>query len=184
MTTASSTLLTWAASADRDALEGQGWEVIDFAWLCREVVAPVRGESARRRTLDNPAQPWIARVIAAAKLAVVGVALRTLDDVAVLHGYVLEPAWRARAPVLIASEHRLSRLAAERLVDPGFEHPYTLERALHMAGRLYRAAPQEAGEPTPLRRSCRWTPSSAARRAPTTAWCRSSPLRAAARRRS
>ncbi len=92
MTTAGSTLLTWTASTDRRALEGQGWEVIDFAWLRRHVVAPGRGSGARRRTLDNPAHSWLSRVAAARRLAVVGVTLRTLDDLAALHGYVLEPA--------------------------------------------------------------------------------------------
>lgn len=147
MTTAHPTLLTWTTSVDRHALQTEGWEVIDFAVLCREVVAPARGESGRRRTLDNPAQPWLSRVAAAGKLAVVGVALRSLDDVAALHGYVLEPAWRARTPILIESEHRLSQLPPECFVDPGFEHPYTLERALYVAKRLYRP-PQEAGEQT------------------------------------
>ncbi|MCP9490214.1 MAG: ATP-dependent helicase [Solirubrobacteraceae bacterium MAG38_C4-C5] len=146
MTTAHPTLLTWTASADRDALEAQGWDVIDFVWLCRDVAAPGRGESAGRRTLDNPARPWLARVAAAGKLAVVGVALRTLDDVAALHGYVLEPAWRARTSILIESEHRLTRLALERFIDPEFEYPHTLERALHAAMSLYRAAPEETGE--------------------------------------
>jgi len=147
MTTAHPALLTWTTSVDRHALETQGWDVIDFAALWRDVVAPARGESGRRRTLDNPAQPWLSRVAAAGKLAVVGVALRSLDDVAVLYGYVLEPAWRARTPILIESEHRLSRLPPERFIDPSFEYPYTLERALHVAQRLYRAS--EAGEQTP-----------------------------------
>jgi DNA helicase-2/ATP-dependent DNA helicase PcrA len=152
MTTAHPTLLTWTASVDRHVLGTEGWDVIDFAVLCRDVIAPARRESGRRRTLDNPAQPWLTRVAAAGKLAVVGVALRSLDDVAALHGYVLEPAWRARTPILIESEHRLSRLPPERFVDPGFEYPYTLERALHVAGRLYRA-PEKAGQrahPSPV----------------------------------
>lgn len=146
MTTARPTLLTWTTSVDRDALETTGWETIDFAVLCREVVAPARRESGRR-TLDNPAEPWLTRVAAAGKLAVVGVALHSVDDVAALHGYALEPAWRARTPILIESEQRLSRLPAELFIDPGFEHPYTLERALHVAERLYRA-PEEAGQQT------------------------------------
>lgn len=63
-----------------------------------------------------------------------------LDDLATLHGYVLEPALRSGTPVVVESEQRLTRLAPERFVDPRFDYPYTLERALAAAMRLFRGS--------------------------------------------
>jgi DNA helicase-2/ATP-dependent DNA helicase PcrA len=80
------------------------------------------------------------------KLAVVGVRLRSLDDLLTLHGYVLEPALRSGASVAIESEQRLTGLAPEEFVDPEFEYPYTLERALDMAMRLHRGSAEPAAE--------------------------------------
>ncbi len=124
--------------------------MIEFSALRRDVVAPARRVAQRRHSLANPAHAWLARIAGARRLAVTGVSLRKLDDLLVLHGYVLEPALRCRAHVLVQSEQRLSRLPAERFVDPQFGYPYTLERALHAAMRLHRG-PAEAstGRPVP-----------------------------------
>lgn len=132
--------LTWTASVDRQALRDAGHDVIEFSQLCREVVAPARHRSARRESLANPARDWLSRVAHAEKLAIVGVRIEDLDDLASLHGYVLEPALRCGARVVIESEQRLTRLPPERFVDPQFEYPYTLERALEVAMRLHRGA--------------------------------------------
>ena len=106
----------WTSSADRQQLAQAGYEVVEFAAVSA------------------------ARVRDASAVAVVGVRLETVADVARLHGHVLEPAWRHGTPVLVESAHKLSRLAPERFVDEGFEHPYSLERALDVALRLHRGA--------------------------------------------
>ena len=142
MSVVARTSLTWTAAADRRALERAGAEVVEFAAL-RQVRAHA---GPRRATLDNPAADWLARVARADPLAVLGVQIRHLDDLATLHGYVLEPALRCGTPVVIESEHRLTRLAPERFVDPGFEYPYTLERALHAATRLFRPGPESVAD--------------------------------------
>ncbi len=59
--------LIWTAAADRAQLAG--YETVEFATLRRVTVAPA--------------------------LAVRGVRLRSLDELAALHGYVLEPMWRS-----------------------------------------------------------------------------------------
>ena len=141
--------LTWAASVDRGALEAGGHDVIDFAALRREVIAPARRIDGRRKSIDNPAQAWLDRVARADRLAVVGVRIGELDDLAALHGYVLEPALRSGTALVIESEHRLTRLTPERFVDPGFSYPYTLERAISAATRLYRGAPARR-QPEPM----------------------------------
>lgn len=85
-------------------------------------------------------QGWLSRVAHAGKLAVVGVRIDDLDDLTALHGYVLEPALRCGTALTIESEQRLTRLSPERFVDPQFEYPYTLERSLATAMRLYRGS--------------------------------------------
>ena len=144
--------LTWAAQLDRDALVGDRYEVIEFAALRREVIAPARKTHGRRTSIDNPAQEWLDRVGQTRRLAVVGVTLCDLDQLAAIHGYVLEPALRSGVELAIESEQRLTRLPPERFVDPEFAYPYTLERAIDAATRLYRGSPPgDPVEPPPGR---------------------------------
>lgn len=64
--------------------------------------------------------------------------LTSLDDLRVLHGYVLEPALRSATAVAVECEQRLTRLPPVQFVDPELGYPYTLERALDAAMRLFR----------------------------------------------
>jgi hypothetical protein len=138
--------LIWTASADAQALGAAGYDVIGFAELKRDVVDPARAAAARRTALGNPAQAWLDRVRRAGAIAVLGVSLGDLDDLSILLGYVLDPALRAGTAVAIESRDRLTQLDPARFVDPGFEYPYTLERALRAALRLFRGArPSDAG---------------------------------------
>jgi len=136
-------LLTWGPSLDRASLATAGYEVVEFSALRREIAASVRRADGRRDSLANPAAGWLSRLARAGKLALVGVRLTGVDDLKALHGYVLEPALRSGTRVAIESEQRLTRLARERFVDPEFQYPYTLDRALDAAMRLYRGS----GEP-------------------------------------
>jgi superfamily I DNA/RNA helicase len=143
-------MLTWGRALDQEALASEGYEVVRFSALRGEIDAAVRRAGGRRQSLANPAQAWLSRVAQAAGLAVVGVRLRDLDDLRALHGYVLEPALRSGTPVAIESEERLTRLDPADFVDPEFEFPYTLERALHAATRLYRGSATTGGkQPVP-----------------------------------
>ena len=134
-------MLTWSPSLDREALVADGHQVVEYSSLCREVVTPAQRAAGRRESLANPAEAWLARLAEIEKLAVVGVQLRDIDDLVALHGYVLEPALRSGTPVAIESAQRLTRLPPEQFVDPEFEYPYTLERAIAAASSLYRGAP-------------------------------------------
>ena len=134
--------LAWESAVDQDLA---GYEVVDFDWLRRSVVEPARRSGAERTTLANPAQAWLDRLAGVDALAVRGVRLRTLDDLAALHGYVLEPAWRAGVKLLVECPERLTQLDHAYFVDDDFEYPYTLERALHAATQLWRGEPAEAG---------------------------------------
>jgi DNA helicase-2/ATP-dependent DNA helicase PcrA len=132
--------LAWAASLDREALVAARYEVVEFGALRREVIACSRKTRTRRTSIENPAQDWLDRVGQSPRLAVLGVKLRDLDDLAALHGFVLDPALRAGAALAIESEQRLTRLPAERFIDPDFAYSYTLERAIDAATRLYRGS--------------------------------------------
>lgn len=135
--------IDWTASADRAALVDAGWEVVEFDAVLRRASRP----PGRRSSIANPAREWLDKIAAFAKLAVVGVRLTSLAELAALHGYVLEPAWRTRTPLLVESRQRLSKLEPVGFVDPDFGYAYTLERALHVATRMFR----EAGEPAAVR---------------------------------
>jgi superfamily I DNA/RNA helicase len=141
-------MLIWGPSLDREALVAAGHEVVEFSWLRREMGASAQRAAERRESLANPAEAWLSRVARVDKLAVVGVRLRDIDDLTTLHGYVLEPALRSGTPVAIESEQRLTRLPPEDFVDPGFEYPYTLERAIEVAMELYRGSAERAAELT------------------------------------
>jgi superfamily I DNA/RNA helicase len=133
--------LAWEAAADREALGG--YEAVDFEWLKRAVIEPARRSGGERTTLANPAQAWLDRLRGLDALAVLGVRLRTPDDLAALHGYVLEPAWRAGTKLLIECPERLTKLDPAYFADPQFEYAHTLERALHAATQLWRGDPVE-----------------------------------------
>lgn len=141
--------LIWTASADRETLAAAGYDVVEFAVLQREIVSPARRVGAERTTIANPAQQWLDRVARARRIAVVGVRIDDLGDLATLHGYVLEPALRSQTAVAIQCHERLTRLPAERFVDPDFCYPHTLERAIDAATCLFRgvAGPTSAGDP-------------------------------------
>jgi len=143
--------LTWTASIDRDALLAAQYELVEFAALRREVIASARKTGTKRTSIDNPAQEWLDRVAHSRRLAVLSVRLRNVDDLTALHGYVLEPALRSGVDLSIESEQRLTRLPPERFIDPDFAYPYTLERAIDAATRLYRGSPAPEPAPAPGR---------------------------------
>ena len=81
-----------------------GHELIEFTTPPREIVAPVRSLDGRRESIDNPAQDWLDGVARTDRVAVLGVPIRDLDDLAALHGNVLEPTLRSGTGLVIHSE--------------------------------------------------------------------------------
>lgn len=140
--------LVWTAAAEPKLLAD--YEPFEFGWLRRGVAERARRTSGRRRSLANPAQDWLDRVRALDALAVLGVRLETVEDLQLLHGYVLEPAWRAGTALLVECDRRLSQLDPAAFADPGFGHAYTLGRALHAAHRIWKPEPRPSGAPEPL----------------------------------
>jgi hypothetical protein len=142
-------MLTWASSLDRAALAADGHRLVEFSAVRREVESRTRRAQQRRTSLASPAEEWLSGVAAAGKLAILGVRLTSLADLRVLHGYVLEPALRSATAVAVECEQRLTRLPPVQFVDPEFGYPYTLERALDAAMRLF----QDGGERLSERRA-------------------------------
>src|SRR5450755_2439435 len=140
-------MLTWASSLDRAALAADGHRLVEFTAVRREVESRTRRAQQRRTSLANPAEEWLSGVAAAGKLAILGVRLTSLDDLRVLHGYVLEPALRYATAVAVEFEQRLTRLPPVQFVDPEFGYPYTLERALDAAMRLFQDRCERLPEP-------------------------------------
>ncbi len=128
--------LIWTDAVDRRQLTRSGYEIVEFSDVRRARSVSAHPGGPRRRGLANPAAAWMERVARAQRLAVVGVELEDRHDLAALYGHVLEPVLRARTILLVQSAQRLSRLVPERFVEPPFEYPHTLERALHAAARL------------------------------------------------
>src|SRR5687767_13893851 len=111
---------TWSSSADRGVLARDGYRVVEFSRLVSDAAGRARRAAAPRTSLESLAAPWLRTFDGRQPLAVLGVRLDDLQSLAVLHGDVLEPAWRTATPLLVESEHRLSKLAPERFVDPHF----------------------------------------------------------------
>ena len=138
--------LAWEPAAERSL---DGYEAVDFDWLKRSVIEPARRSGAERTTLANPAQAWLDRVAALDALAVRGVRLRTLEDLSALHGYVLEPAWRAgvEAPGRVPRAAHAARRAVLR--RPGASSTRTRSSARCTRRRSSGAAPRRRPPPGP-----------------------------------
>jgi hypothetical protein len=170
-------MLTWVSSLDRAALAADGHRLVEFSAVRREVESRTRRAQQRRTSLANPAEEWLSGVAAAGKLAILGVRLTSLDDLRVLHGYVLEPALRSATAVAVECEQRLTRLPPVQFVDPEFGYPYTLER--HSTRRCACSETAASGcqnhalsKRRRPRMSLRWTPGSEVRSRRAREWCR------------
>lgn len=113
-------------------------------------VAKARPTSSVRSSLKNPAAGLIALFAKHARLAVLGVPCATVEDLQIVHGYLLEPAFRAGCDLIIGAECELDELRPEAFVDPDWRCPWTLERLRHLAA-LY-TVPTEVSFPEPVSR--------------------------------
>jgi DNA helicase-2/ATP-dependent DNA helicase PcrA len=129
--------LLWVpADADPTALQKRGWVVLSFREIRDRYIAPARSRGSARTTLDNPAHPLLELITQTRALAIVGVSLRTAADLRDLYGFVVEPAYRRGATLLVAADTALDALDANLFVDP-IGYPWTLERLRHVAARFH-----------------------------------------------
>lgn len=143
-------LLWLPADVDPAALQKRGWAVHSFREIRDRYIGPARSRGTARTTLAIPAQPLLDLIAQTRALAVVGVKLGTAADLRDLYGFVVEPAYRLGATVLVAADTALEELDPDQHIDP-IGYPWTLERLRFVAARFH-LGPSPDGMPplTPI----------------------------------
>jgi len=147
-------MLTWMTEPpDRGWLAANGFAALGFGVLRERYIAPARAAGNQRASLASPVQPLLERFAAHQAVAVLDVTLATLEDLRDLYGYALEPAWRAGCRLIVHADRALDQIDPAAMIDPGYEHPWTLERARYLAATMCQAtaAPESPGAPQPSR---------------------------------
>ena len=119
--------LLWSADAAPE-LDGRDLEVIEWARWRAEAAAWLRPRDGGRGSLDPPARKRIEALLAHDAVAVRGVQLQSVDDLRCLHDTLLVPLLRAGVRLVVECPQTPDELDPAAFVEPGFEHPYTLER--------------------------------------------------------
>ncbi len=120
-------------------LRAEGYQVLNWDRLAAAVAA-ARPSGGRRRSLANPAAGLFAVYARHERVAVVGVPCGSVDDLRLLLGYVVEPAFRAGCTLLIGAGQALEALDPAACIDPDWRCPWTLERLRHLAARYAEPA--------------------------------------------
>lgn len=143
--------LRWVtAPPDPRRLRREGYHVVRFRRLAAAVAA-ARPRGSTRSSLRNPAAGLLALYAQHPRVAVLEAPCRTVHDLRLLHGYVVEPAFRRGCTLLVHAERDLDSLPAREFIDPGWSCPWTLDRLRHLVAR-YRiplAVPGPAPPPAP-----------------------------------
>ncbi|MBK7771638.1 MAG: ATP-dependent helicase, partial [bacterium] len=120
-----------AAPAAPAALRRDGWLVLRFERLARRAAA-LRPEGAARSSLRNPAGRLLAAYAQHPRVAVLDVTCRTIDDLRLLLGLVVEPAFRAGCELLIVADRAPGELDPAACAEPEWGCPWTMERLRHL----------------------------------------------------
>ena len=144
--------LIWTTEAvDPEEAQRRGWRVFSLHQLRERFIGPARATGLQRTSLDNPAAALLRLFAPGARIAVVGAVTKTPADLLELYGYVVEPAYRAGAMLLVAADQELSDLDPEQFVEP-IGYPWTLERLRYLASLSRLTSTADAGLPpmTPI----------------------------------
>ena len=142
-------VLSWAApSPPVRRLRADGYHVLTWDRLAA-AVARARPAGGRRGSLANPAAGLFAVYARHHRVAVVGAPCATVDDLSLLLGYVVEPAFRAGCTLLIGAGRALADLDPSAFVDQGWRCPWTLERLRHLAAAYAEPATVPLPPPRP-----------------------------------
>jgi superfamily I DNA/RNA helicase len=132
-------VLVWTTRPpSRRDLRRDGYHVLDWNRLARDIVR-VEATGTTRTSLRNPAARLTRRFARHARVALLGVTCGEVRQLAWLHGYVVEPAFRHGCTLLLGADRTLEDIAATELIDASWRHPWTRERLLHLVAR-YRVA--------------------------------------------
>ncbi len=128
-----------------------GYHVLDYRKIQRRVEASRQAGSARS-SLGNPAD-WVLAVFRQqARVAVLGVECGSAEELRVIYGYLVEPAFRWGCSLLVAADRPLSELTA--VPDPQWRYPWAKERLQHLAGVAAQPCPVTVA--MPVNRWRRW----------------------------
>lgn len=142
-------MLRWCTEPiDRAWLAAEGYARLEFPELRARFVTPASAVGMRRTTLAAPAAPLLERYAAHDRVAVIDFVLHSLDDLRDLYAFVLEPAWRCGVRLIVQADRTLNDLDSATMVDPGYDYPWTLERARYLAA-VMGAADRPLADPGP-----------------------------------
>ena len=139
---------TTVAPAPRQ-LRRDGYHVLRYRRLAA-AVASAQPRGCARSSLQNPASGLLALYRKHPRLAVLDVPCRTVEDLRLIHGYLVEPAFRSGCCLLIGAERELEALSPPEFIDADWGCPFTLGRLRHLAS-LY-ALPERVRGPDPVSR--------------------------------
>jgi DNA helicase-2/ATP-dependent DNA helicase PcrA len=136
-------------AADPRALAKVGWQVHTLGSIREQYILPAEAQSAARTSIVNPAQPWLDVISAGHPLAVLDVVTASTADLRDIYGYLVEPAYRAGATLLLVADRHLDDIDKRSHKEP-IGYPWTLERLRHVA-RLWSVNHRSGGVPmTPI----------------------------------
>ncbi len=122
----------------RRQLARGGFHVLSYQ-LIKQMVTASRATGVLRSSLGNPAAGILRLFRRHPRIAVLGVTGKANEDLRLLFGYVLEPAFRSGCTLLISADRHLNELAtlvdSPQSVDPDWRYPWSLERVLSLAER-------------------------------------------------
>ncbi len=108
-------------------LDRAEYEVFTWEALRRRYIEPAQRVGTARRSQANPAQELLDLLANSDRIAVMGVTTSS-RDLREVYGYLAEPAYRRGCRLLISADAELADLSPNRVADPGFGYPWTLER--------------------------------------------------------
>jgi superfamily I DNA/RNA helicase len=102
--------------------------VVSWPELVSGWIAGARAVGMKRESLTSAAQGWLDWLDEVDRLAVVDVAIETVDDAADLLGFVVEPATRRGIELVVVADREIEDLDDEDFVEAEFGYPHSLER--------------------------------------------------------
>jgi ATP-dependent DNA helicase UvrD/PcrA len=130
------TLIRWAVG--EVAIPG-GYARIDYQVLHARYIRPARATDARRLTLEAPAWALLDWLAAQPGVAVTGVAVSS-QSLADVYGYLAEPAYRRRVPLIIVADRALEDVSDVEAAEPQVGYAWSLQRLRYLCAQDSSAA--------------------------------------------
>lgn len=121
--------LSWTTSfPDSAQLKKQGFKVFEYQEIKARVLSCRTGQSTRSG-LGNPAQKILKIFQKHDRIAIIKVQTADNEDLVVIYGYLVEPAFRSGCTLLIFADQSMGKLAQKNLPpDLHWRYPWTFER--------------------------------------------------------